>query len=118
SRSISLDTALAASTLSDLLSTTMISTGLPKTSGLISQASSMPSTVISPPAALGPVMGSKTPILMGCAKAKPTQDEQAKISTSRAKPILFTNTPPLVLVKTMILQVLWSVVRKLVQNIH
>jgi hypothetical protein len=55
----------------------------------------MPSTVISPPAALGPVIGSKTPILMGCAKAKPTQDEQATTSTSSINPIfLFTNTPP------------------------
>ena len=66
--------ALAASTLSDLLSTATSWTFLPRTVGASLLASLMPSYSSAPPAPLAPVRGSKTPILI--TSPSPEEPEQ------------------------------------------
>jgi len=104
SLSISLDTAFAASTLSLLLSTTTNSTFFPNTSPFASLANLIPSTVISPPAACAPVIGSNTPIFMtsseeplpvSCGLPQPVKDAVTNTKTSKNRlSFFFILKPP------------------------
>ena len=100
SLSINLEAAFAASTFSDLLSNITNSTFLPNTSPTFSLASSIPSTVISPPAAFAPVKGSNTPILITSeevASLPPHPDNVDNTNTADNKSnkyFFFINTSP------------------------
>jgi hypothetical protein len=82
--SMSLETAFADSTLSDFVSTSLTSTGRPRTSGCIFLAIEMPSHPICPYAATFPVMDKYAPKTMGSAAG-------AEIAKDRAKTVEIQN---------------------------